>query len=116
MSLSIVKINASAGQHFVTATQRLCRTEDGRLVLEGDPAGRWLFCVPGQEISLAEAKQYGLIAEPKPLQADAAATRSHDKGIDADRPAAPPEPDSTDLKDQQPKEKKVRQPKEKKAQ
>jgi hypothetical protein len=49
------------GGAVVTATERLCLTEDERLVPEGDPDARWLFCVPGQEIPRAEAERYGMV-------------------------------------------------------
>ena len=38
----------------VAATERLYRTEDGRLVPEGHPDARWLFCVPGQMVAAAD--------------------------------------------------------------
>lgn len=44
--------------------ERLCLTEDERLVSEGDPAGRWLYAIPGQKIPMAEAIRYGLVDGP----------------------------------------------------
>lgn len=32
------------------ATERLYRTEDGRVVPEGDPSARFLLCIPGEEV------------------------------------------------------------------
>jgi len=49
---------------WVTATQRLCLTEDGRLVPETDPAARWLWCTPGQKVRRADAERYGLLGKP----------------------------------------------------
>jgi len=46
---------------WVTATQRLCLTEDGRLVPDTDPAARWLWCTPGQKVRRADAERFGLI-------------------------------------------------------
>lgn len=43
-----------------TVQERLCLTEDDRIVLEGDLDARWLYAIPGQEIPLAEAERYGL--------------------------------------------------------
>lgn len=45
--------------------ERLCLTDDDRLVPEGHPDARWLFAVPGREIPFAEAVKYGL-AKAKP--------------------------------------------------
>jgi hypothetical protein len=50
---------------IVIADQRLCLTEDGCLVAEGDPSARWLYCVPGQEIPRHEAEHYGLCIPEK---------------------------------------------------
>lgn len=43
-------------------TERLALTEDGRAVPENDPDARWLFAIPGQSISLGEARRVGLVA------------------------------------------------------
>lgn len=52
---------------MVEVHERLCLTEDGRLVDESDPDARWLYCLPGHRVSLAEAIKYGLVsAEPEP--------------------------------------------------
>jgi hypothetical protein len=53
-----------------TATERLCLTEpdengEQRLVPEGSPEARWLFCAVGQEIPTADAEKYGLVKKPK---------------------------------------------------
>ncbi|MCI0687571.1 MAG: hypothetical protein L0Y54_10095 [Sporichthyaceae bacterium] len=54
------------GNHVV-ATERLCLTEDQtRLVPETDPAARWLYCTPGQQLPRADAERYGLLAQPEP--------------------------------------------------
>jgi hypothetical protein len=53
-----------------TASTRLYLTAaPHRLVREGDPDARWLFCVPGQQVPDAEARRYGLVpgeASPEP--------------------------------------------------
>lgn len=43
----------------IPAPERLYRTNDGRLVREGDPAAAFLFCAPGQTISMADVEKYG---------------------------------------------------------
>lgn len=66
-------------------TERLALTEDGqRLVPEEHLDARWLYAIPGQEIPLDEAIQYGLgkailkAAEPAMRKsAKAAATRKN---------------------------------------
>lgn len=54
-----------AGGPTVEATERLYRTEDDRLVPEGHPDARWLFCAPGQPVSKAalEAYEEGAVLE-----------------------------------------------------
>lgn len=42
------------------APRRLYRTADDRIVPEGDPDAAFLFACEGDEISDADAKQYGL--------------------------------------------------------
>lgn len=65
MALEFVKPTDS--DDWVEATERLCRTEDDRLVPENDPDARWLFCIPGARISKADAERYGLVkAKAKP--------------------------------------------------
>jgi hypothetical protein len=49
------------GETFII-TERLCRTEDGRIVPEDHPDSRWLYAVPGDEITLQEAERHGLVA------------------------------------------------------
>ncbi|MER7126751.1 hypothetical protein [Micrococcus luteus] len=49
----------------ITVDRRLYLVEDGsRVVGEGDPDARWLYCVPGQPILRAEAERFGLLGEP----------------------------------------------------
>ena len=72
---------------FVVAKERLALTEDGaRLVLEEDPEARWLYAIPGQEIPMAAAEKFGLLAKPKqaeePKQAEPAADKKADKPAD----------------------------------
>jgi hypothetical protein len=58
------------------ATDRLWRTEDGRVVSDGDPEARFLLCAPGDEIPEGvdppTAKQ---AAKPANKQAAAAANK-----------------------------------------
>ncbi len=65
MALEFV-MSEGADMEMYAVTERLCLTEDGRLVPEGDPAGRWLFAIPGQSIPMDEARRYGLVgSEPE---------------------------------------------------
>jgi hypothetical protein len=41
---------------------RLYRTNDGRIVGHGDPAGAFLAFTPGQELSDEEARRLGVLA------------------------------------------------------
>jgi hypothetical protein len=52
----------------VTVDRRLYLTEDrSRVVGEGEPGGRWLWAVPGDEVSRAEAERLGALSpEPAP--------------------------------------------------
>jgi hypothetical protein len=59
--------------HFVIARERLVKTEDGRLVPEGDPDGRWFYCVKGARIPLADAMSGGLVREAAETKAQAPA-------------------------------------------
>lgn len=83
------------GGPMVEATARLCRTEDDRLVPEGDPAARWLYTVPGRMIPRAEAEKYGLLQdanEPAPEPDD----ESDDQEVE---PAPEPDATLTEVKD-----------------
>jgi len=68
------------------ATQRLYRTEDDRIVPEGDPDARWLFASAGTEISAADAAKYGLDAAAEPAAAEPASADEE----------APAEPDAAE--------------------
>lgn len=61
MGLEFEYITDPGSGPMVEATARLCLTEDDRLVPEGDPDGRWLYCVPGRMIPRDEAEKYGLL-------------------------------------------------------
>lgn len=50
-----------AMQDMVTIDRRLYRTEDDRLVPEGDPAARWLWSIPGTRKPRAEAERLGAL-------------------------------------------------------
>lgn len=54
--------------NYVTATERLCLTEDGRLVKDTDTDARWLYCVPGARIPRKDAERYGLLDDADPEQ------------------------------------------------
>lgn len=58
---------------IVIVTEHLYLTEDKtRVVKEGDPASRWLWASPGQEVTRADAQRLGVIAPPAvPLPKDA---------------------------------------------
>ena len=59
MALTIHKVMPET--KMVTITQRLWQTSDkSRLVVDGDPAAAFLFCIPGREIPVGEALRYGL--------------------------------------------------------
>ncbi len=49
-----------------TADRRLCLTEDGRLVAEDNPAARWLWCTPGMQVPLVDARRLGAVADEAP--------------------------------------------------
>ena len=63
MPLEIKKLNPeNSTVTVVTAKERLWLTQDrDRLVGDGDPEARFLFCAPGHRIPAAEARKYGLI-------------------------------------------------------
>lgn len=49
----------------VKSDRRLYLVEDrSRVVGDGDPDARWLFCVAGGEVSRADAERYGLLDPP----------------------------------------------------
>lgn len=57
---------AGAVSERVTIDRHLYLTEDGtKVVAEGDPAGRWLWAAPGQEVPRKEAERLGAI-QPEP--------------------------------------------------
>lgn len=57
------------GEPLVTIDRHLYLTEDkGRVVEEGDPAGRSLWAAPGQQVPRREAERLGAI-QPEPLLA-----------------------------------------------
>lgn len=62
------KVNLiDAPEPMAEVHERLCLTEDGRLVDESSSDARWLYCVPGNKVPLSEAIKYGLVApEPEP--------------------------------------------------
>lgn len=55
----------SMGDGTVVMTEHLYLTEDKtRVVKENDPAARWLWASPGQEVSRVEAERLGVLDEP----------------------------------------------------
>lgn len=66
MALNYVKPHTDVGSGVVGVERRLYLTEDDRLVEEGDPDGRWLWCTPGMQVPREQAERYGLLKEPEP--------------------------------------------------
>lgn len=61
MGLDYVHVR-DPGEPMVTIDRHLYLTEDkGRVVEEGDPAGRWLWASPGQQVSQREAERLGAL-------------------------------------------------------
>lgn len=68
MGLEITKLKREPHQpaDYVVATQELYLTADKeRIVLPGSAEARFLFCIPGDEVPVAEAERVGLISKPK---------------------------------------------------
>lgn len=63
MGLEINRLVNDVDDEWVEAAERLCRTEDDRLVPESDPDARWLHCVPGQRIRRSELERFGIKAD-----------------------------------------------------
>jgi hypothetical protein len=54
--------NDEAGDEKYVVQERLALTEDEqRLVPEESAEARWLYAIPGQEISMADAIRFGLV-------------------------------------------------------
>jgi hypothetical protein len=60
VSLNILVEPDPDNERYVVATERLAKTEDGRLVPEADPEARWFYCIKGERIPAAEAEAGGL--------------------------------------------------------
>lgn len=94
MALKVTYINEQAPQPRITVNERLYRTRDGRLVLEGHPDAAFLFCAPGTEVDAAEFERLTLDV-PEVLMEDAerqsfqAAAEDEGEAV----PAAEPEGD-----------------------
>jgi len=95
------------------ATQRLYRTEDDRIVPEGDPDARWLFAAAGTEISAADAAKYGLgttepasAAEEPPAEPDAEPEAPEEPAAEAD----PESESAAEALEEPPKPKRKRRP------
>lgn len=71
MAMKIVLQEAAV--EMVTVTERLCLTEDGRLVEETDPAARWLWATPGTQKPRVEAEKYGYVKQHTAANTDPAA-------------------------------------------
>lgn len=78
MGLRFVREN---DQGHIIAEERLYLTEDRRLVAEGDPDARWLYCTPGSRISEHNAEVFGLKAKT-PHEDKAVKAPEADKGYD----------------------------------
>lgn len=67
-------------EHIIV-DRHLYLTEDrSRVVEEGDPAGRWLWASPGQEVTRRDAEQLGAVKsapEPKPDEPKQRAPRAN---------------------------------------
>lgn len=67
MALNYVKPHTDVGSGVVTVDKRLYLTEDKeRLVEDGHPDARWLWCTPGTQVPREQAERYGLLEEPEP--------------------------------------------------
>lgn len=65
-----------------TVTERLCRTDDGRIVAEDHPDARWLYAIPGHTLPYAEAQAHGLVqdeAKATPPEGDKKKAKGADK-------------------------------------
>lgn len=61
MALTIRADEKDPGGNKITVDRRLYLTSDGsRLVEEGDPAARLLFCTPGKRVLRSELEQLGV--------------------------------------------------------
>lgn len=64
MALNYVKPHTDVGSGVIVADKRLYLTEDDRLVEEGHPDARWLWCTPGMQVPREQAERYGLTGGP----------------------------------------------------
>lgn len=79
MALSITRLREAEVTKPYTSDKRLYVTADrSRLVAEGDPAAAFLLVGAGGEIPEAEARRYGLLAEPESAP-EKAKPKAHDK-------------------------------------
>lgn len=67
---------------FYVAPERLCVTADGEVTDQDDPLAVRLLVGKGGQLPIAEARRYGLIAEPKAEKGAANKARkgTEDKG------------------------------------
>lgn len=88
MALHFERETAESMSEPYVVGEHLYLTEDrGRVVPEGDPAGRWLWASPGTEVPRSEAVRLGAIQEPaKP----AAAAEVKEQAKPADKARAKP--------------------------
>lgn len=87
------------GEPLVTIDRHLYLTEDrSRVVEEGNPAGRWLWASPGQQVARREAERLGALQPapaplPEPKQVSPRADKQRRPGADkAGQPPAPAGP------------------------
>lgn len=99
----------------VVINRHLYLTEDKqRVVEENDPAARWLWASPGQEVSRAQAEFLGAVAPAAPAAAEEAApeeavVETAEAEPADDEPAKEPEPEvKTEPKRRQPSANKAR--------
>lgn len=79
MALSISDLRKQAQGAEYVSDVRICLTADGRLTTEDDPAAVRLLVAAGSSIPVAEARKYGLIAEPSPPATGKARKGTEDK-------------------------------------
>ena len=103
-----LEIKLAPEARWVEPGEKLWLTADrSRLVPDGDEEAAFLFCLPGQRVSVGDAQRYGLVEAPAELAAEAVA-----EPVAEEAPAEPePQPGLTT----QPEAKRMRAPKGKKS-
>ena len=71
---------------------RLYRDAVGRIVRAGDPTAAFLYATPGDEISIQEAEEAGVVSKPKPKAKQGRKAEVQDvANLPAGEPPAPAE-------------------------